>query len=67
MIVGCMMWVDLEETEEKGYGNTYKVSKHLVNGAYWISSNSWFIQYCESNIVLFSNAPPLVIALQTLR
>ena len=40
MIVGCMMWVDLEETEEKGYGNTYKVSKHLVNGAYWISSNS---------------------------
>ena len=36
-------------------------------GAYWISSNSSFIQYCDSNIGLFSIAPPLVIALPTLR
>jgi hypothetical protein len=31
--------------------------------AYWIISNSSFIQYCNSNIGLFSIAPPLVIAL----
>jgi hypothetical protein len=36
-------------------------------GAYWISSNSSFIQYCDSNIGLFSIAPHLVIALPTLR
>ena len=35
--------------------------------AYWISSNSSFIQYCDSNIGLFSIAPPLVIALPILR
>ena len=35
--------------------------------AYWISSNFSFIQYCDSNIGLFSIAPPLVIALPTLR
>ena len=34
-----------------------------IKGAYWISSNSSFIQYCDSNIGLFSIAPPLVIAL----
>ena len=38
-----------------------------IKGAYWISSNSSFIQYCDSNIGLFSIAPPLVIALPTLR
>ena len=38
-----------------------------VKGAYWISSNSSFIQYCDSNIILFSIAPHLVIALPTLR
>jgi hypothetical protein len=38
-----------------------------LKGAYWISSNSSFIQYCDSNIGLFSIAPPLVIALPTLR
>jgi hypothetical protein len=27
--------------------------------AYWISSNPSFIQYCDSNIRLFSIAPPL--------
>ena len=37
---------------------------HDVKGAYWISSNSSFIQYCDSNIGLFSIAPLLVIALQ---
>jgi hypothetical protein len=37
----------------------------LIKGAYWISSNSSFIQYCDSNIGLFSIAPPLVIALPT--
>ena len=31
--------------------------------AYWISSNSSFIQYCDSNIERFSIASPLVIAL----
>ena len=31
--------------------------------AYWISSNSSFIQYCDSNIRLFSIAPPLVVVL----
>ena len=35
--------------------------------AYWISLNSSFIQYCDSNIGLFSIAPPLIIALPTLR
>ena len=30
-------------------------------------SNSSYIQYCDSNIGLFSIAPPLVIALPTLR
>jgi hypothetical protein len=43
--------------------STYKSLK----GAYWISSNFSFIQYCDSNIGLFSIAPPLVIALPTLR
>ena len=38
-----------------------------IKGAYWISSNSSFIQYCDSNIGFFSIAPPLVIALPTLR
>ena len=38
-----------------------------VKEAYWISSNSSFIQYCDSNIGLFSIAPPLVIDLPTLR
>ena len=28
-----------------------------LKGAYWISSNSSFIQYCDSNIGLFSIAP----------
>ena len=28
-----------------------------VKGAYWISSNSSFIQYCDSNIGLFSFSP----------
>jgi hypothetical protein len=36
-------------------------------GAYWISSISSFVQYCDSNIGLVSIAPPLVIALPTLR
>ena len=38
-----------------------------IKGTYWISPNSSFIQYCDSNIGLFSIAPPLVIALPTLR
>ena len=38
-----------------------------IKWAYWIGSNSSFIQYCDSNIGLFSIAPPLVIALPTLR
>ena len=33
--------------------------------AYWISSNSSFIQYCDSNIGFFFIAPPLVIALKS--
>ena len=37
----------------------------LFKGAYWISSNSSFIQYCDSNIGLFSIAAPLVIALKS--
>ena len=37
----------------------------LKGGAYWISSNSSFIQYCDSNTGLFSIAPPLVIALKS--
>ena len=39
----------------------------VVKGAYWISSNSSIIQYCDSNIGLFRIAPHLVIALPTLR
>ena len=39
----------------------------LFKGAYWISSNCEFFQYCDSNIGYFSIAPPLVIALPTLR
>jgi hypothetical protein len=35
-------------------------------GAYWIISNSSFIQYCDSNIGLFSFASYKVIALQTI-
>jgi hypothetical protein len=42
-------------------------SVQVIKGAYWISSNSSFIQYCDSNIGLFSIAPHLVIALPTLR
>jgi hypothetical protein len=41
-----------------------------LKGAYWIFSllsNSSIIQYCDSNIGLFSFVPPLVIALPTLR
>ena len=36
-----------------------------IKGAYWISSNSSFIQYCDSNIGLFSIAPHLIIALKS--
>ena len=36
-----------------------------VKGAYWISSNFSFIQYCYRNIGLFSIAHPKVIALPT--
>ena len=46
--------------------NTEKIiiqSNKPLKGAYWISLNSSFIQYCDSNIGLFSIAPPLVIAL----
>ena len=42
-----------------------KIDK-LLKGPFWISSYSSFIQYCDSNIGLFSIAPPLVIALPTL-
>ena len=44
-----------------------KVKVKLIKGAYWISSIFLFIQYCDSNIGLFSIGPPLVIALPTLR
>ena len=37
-----------------------------VKGAYWISSNSSCIQYCDSNIGLFSSASFKVIALPTI-
>jgi hypothetical protein len=43
-------------------GNILKHILKLFKGAYWISSNSSFIQYCDSNIGLFSIA--LVIALK---
>ena len=44
-----------------------KLPNGCFKGAYWTSSNSSFIQYCDSNIEqLFSIAPPLVIALPTL-
>ena len=33
----------------------------------WVSSNCEFFQYCDSNIEFFFIAPPLVIALPTLR
>ena len=33
-------------------------------GGYWISLDYSFLQYCDSNIGLFSIAPPLVIAFQ---
>ena len=60
---------DLERNKTKQ--ETAQVSKTRTKavhkGAYWISSNSSFIQYCDSNIGLFSIAPPLVIALPTLR
>ena len=46
---------------------TYRHYCALIKGAYWISSNSSVIQYRDSNIGLFSIAPPLVIALPTLR
>ena len=38
----------------------------VFKGAYWISSNSSFIQYCDSNIELFSFASHIVIALPTI-
>ena len=41
--------------------------KLCIKGAYWISSSSSFIQYWDSNVGLFSIAPPLVITLPTLR
>ena len=43
---------------------TYKYN--VIKVAYWISSNSSFMQYYDSNIRLFSIAPPLVIALPTI-
>ena len=45
----------------------YKHRYGEIKGAYWISSNSSIIQYCDSNIGLFFIALPLVIALPTLR
>ena len=47
--------------------NIIERNKGIVKRAYWIISNSSIIQYCDSNIGLFSIAPPLVIALPTLR
>ena len=48
--------------------NVFETIKTMgLKGAYWIGSNSSFIQYCDSNIGLFSIAPSLVIALPTLR
>jgi hypothetical protein len=44
----------------------YLLYIYRIKGAYWISSNSSFIQYCDSNIGLFYIAPPLVIALPTI-
>jgi hypothetical protein len=38
----------------------------VFKGAYWISSNSSFIQYFDSNIGLFSIASHIVIALPTI-
>ena len=37
-----------------------------IKVAYWISSNSSFIQYCDGNIGLFSFASYKVIALTTI-
>jgi len=37
-----------------------------IKGAYWISSNSSFIQYFDSNIGLFSIASCKFIALPTI-
>ena len=42
------------------------ISMQSIKVAYWISSNSSFIQYCDSNIGLFSIALYLVIALPTI-
>ena len=33
------------------------LAKTVFKGAYWISPNSSFIQYCDSNIGLLSIAP----------
>ena len=70
--VSCAALSVSDETEKqividvsiKGWG---AIAGFPLKGAYWISSNSSFIQYCDSNIGLFSTAPPLVIALPTLR
>ena len=45
---------------------SYNLTITYVNGAYWISSNSLFIQYCDSNIGLFSTASHIVVALPTI-
>ena len=45
--------------------NLITTLSYVLKGAYWISSNSSFIQYCYRNIGLFSIAPPLVIALKS--
>ena len=44
-----------------------KIRGFFIKGAYWITSISSIIQYCDSNIGLFSIAPPFIIALPTLR
>ena len=41
----------------------YTPNNIMIKRAYWISSNSSFIKYYDSNIELFSIAPPLVVAL----
>ena len=59
----CIICSCISKIRDANVQNVDLISSLSFKVAYWISSNSSFIQYCDSNIGLFSFAPPLDIAL----
>ena len=54
----CVMCIEVEGFIKRYFRIDQRLARHFVKGAYWISSNS---------SIIFSIAPPLVIALPSCR